>query len=195
MGQVEKLNPARRSLAGFLLLLAVACSPQPVAAPTTDQGQPEPSATSSNIDQGRQAPATPAQPSQPEGTKPVRMQTPADPGSEGGIDAGKARSSKLVITVEPGCGRPGDRLRASTETVPTADIAWGVEYPDGSNHGEYGIAKADAGGKATWIIQVGSTAPTGPAQLMVAANKTAETYGDPRYQASGKVSFEISLSC
>jgi hypothetical protein len=76
-----------------------------------------------------------------------------------------------------------------------AGIAWGVEYPDGSNHGEYGITKADAGGKATWIILIGSSAPSGPAVLMVAANKTAETYGDPRYEATGRAEFEVSASC
>lgn len=108
---------------------------------------------------------------------------------------GPRSAAGLRVTVDPACASPGASLEALVRSVPYADLAWGVEFPDGSNHGEFGIAKAEGGGEARWTINLGEQAPEGSADLFVAASRTAEREGESLYQETAGTSFRVDRSC
>lgn len=146
------------------------------------------SAPTASPDEGGAASEEPPDPTEPPASTPAEEQNAQGAPSPGGEtpNEGGEQEQDFEMTVAPACVRRGDTVTIEIETVPFADIAYGVAFSDGKSHENYGIGRADADGRFTHSFVVPPDAAYGEADVMATAKD------DRRRGGSGHATFEVA---
>jgi hypothetical protein len=115
-----------------------------------------------------------------------RVTTTTRPGGAAGDDSEPDEPTGIVKSVDPTCVVAPGSVRIRIETVPLADVAYGLAFADGEHHGQYGLGRADNQGVLLWTVAVPTGVSPGIATATVAgAGETGGGQGNGWFEVAG----------
>ncbi len=167
------------------LLALAACAGRPVG---THAGRPAPN------DRAQQAPSPSA------AAVPSASHLPAASGARLPTSAPTQTSTggltfvpiDLRVSVSPACASKAQSVRVDVETIPRADVAVAAVFSDEDSHQTYAMLAAGPDGRAVWTFAVPISAPSGRAEVLVAAQDSNPISGKPHQQGTASKEFRVA---